>query len=731
VPGPGALRIEFTPPPSASFEVAAFVSTTRATLFTSAPRVPAAGATSLTVTSLANGVQHFIGLGIRPTSGGAYSPSGPSLTATPGNPLYVDAASSAASPDGLTPATAFPDLFTAVLTAFATVSGNPLASLNVWVKAGTYGITNTLPVTAGVNIYGGFGANFDLDSRDRENSPTIWSVAAGQIGMAYGDQVDTNLSVIVDGVRITGNGSASIAVDTDGTDPCHLELRSLVVTGMADRGLRIRNSTLTSFDVTVIASQSSRNGSDGFNGNGPFDYSFYNCVFAENANEGLDLNDLVPEAGGVAGLAVTSSHFFGNGFGTGAQALSEGLDCTLGLPLIPTSGSYDVSIRACSFERNALAGCLVDADFELVNGYSADIVVRECSARANGEQGFQLDLDGPLDATQHLNAFVYRVSATSNGQEGILVSSESRPGLLGVSTSALIGNVGTGLRIEGPPADLGNRTVFATHCLFAANGGGGMTSRDVPAAAVSSLAYHQPNAFDANTIQVGNVTSTDPAMLAFANAPEEYASVIARAGAVLTLAAAPTSPPGDLFELADDGSERLAASIAGAQVTLTAAPDDFRVPGLLAAFAPSASGVDEDYSLMGGSIALAAGLNGADAGPEGSLAPGEPGVADEIRLELFHPTHSSPELSAVLGNTTPLVLSFSKPLNGGSVNGTTVRARRGGNTLSITLQANGSALTVNPPGAGWGTGDFRLELDGVRAADGTELSGAVVLPIRR
>jgi len=730
VPGPGALRIEFTPPAEAGFEVAAFVSTSRANLFGTAPRVPAGGATSVTVGSLANGVQHFIGLGIRPTGGGSYQQTGPSLTATPGAPIYVDAASTANPADGLTPATAFPDLFTAVLTAFAAVNGNPASSANVWVKGGTYAITSTLPVTAGVNIYGGFGAAFDLATRDRIANPTIWSVAAGQIGLTYGDQVNTNLSVIVDGVRITGNGTASIAIDTDGTDPCHLELRSLVATDFADRGMRIRNSNLTSFDVTLIACQSSRNGSDGFNGNGPFDYSFYNCIFAQNANEGLDVV-LVPETAGLAQLTVTSSQFFGNGFGTGAQALSEGLDCAMGLPLAPTSGAYEVTIRASSFERNALAGCAVDADFEQFNGYSGDVVVRECSARANGTAGFSLDLDGPLDATQELRAFVHGVCATSNGTDGILAGSESRAGLLGISTSALIGNIGAGLRIEGPVGSAGNRTVFVSHCLLAANGAGGMLSRDIPATASSSIAYQQASAFDANTVQVGDVSTSDPALIAFASAPEEYARVIARAGAVLTLAAAPAFPLSARLELADDGSERLASTLSGTQVTLVEEPDDFRVPGLLAAFAPGAGGVDEDYSLLGGSIALAAGLNGADAGPSGSSAPARPGVASPIPAALFYPVAASPALATVVGNATPVVLTFSKALNGATVNGTTVRARRNGNTLSISLQTSGATLTVNPPGAGWGTGDFRIELDGVRASDGTELSGAVVLPVQR
>lgn len=721
-PAAGEVRADFTPPPTSDFEVAVFVSTDRATLFTSAPNVPAPGATSVTVGGLADGFLHHVGLGIRPVGGGSYAQSGPVLTVTPGAPFYVDAAAPAGG-DGLTPASAFQDMLTAVFNAFVAVNTDPSKSVNVWVKGGTYPITNTLPITAGVNVYGGFGAAFDLASRDLENSPTIWSVAAGQQGFQYGDDVNTGLAAIVDGVRIVGNGLNTIGVDTNGTDPSDLELRSVIVTDMDDRGIRLRNLQDSEVKTVLTNCQSSRNGGDGLSGSGAFDYSVYNCAFALNVQEGMDLNDLTTASGGTATCRITSSQFFGNG--------AEGLDCTLGTPFFPSSGSFEVDVRACAFERNAAAGCLIDADFETVNGYSADVVLRESLARGNGGPGFHLDLDAPLDLAERLTAFVYRVLATSNALDGLYVTSETRAGLLGVSTSAFVGNASAGLRIEGPPAALGNRAVAVTHCLFAGNAAAGMTSRDVPASAVSSIAYLQSSAFDANTLQVDDVSSNDPAALAFLNAPEEYALVTARSGAVLTLAAAPGFTTAAKLELADDGAERSATSIAGAQVTLSEAPDDLGLPGLLAAFAPGAAGVDEDYGLAAGSIALGSGLNGADAGPSGSATPGPPGMADEQPLELFYSVATTPEIAVPVGANESLVIEFSQILSGASVNASTVRALRGATPLGITLLSSGAQLTIDPPGGDWGAGDFRVELDGVQAADGTVLSGALVLPFQR
>jgi hypothetical protein len=681
----------------------------------------------LTVTGLTNDVQHFIGLGIRHVAvGGEYQQTGPTLSATPGTPLFVDPSAPGGGDGSLgAPYT----LLEGVLNAFALLITTPTVPINVWMRGGTYTITSTLPVAAGVNLYGGFGAAFDLATRDVTNTPTIWNVASGQFGLSHSDAgLNSNFPAIVDGVRMNGAGVGRIGIDSNGTDPSDLELRSVVITDMVDRGIRLRNLGLNNFNIVMMNCQSSRNGADGLNGSGIFDYSIYNCIFASNVQEGVDLGNLVPEDAGTARFSVTSSQFFGNG--------AEGLDCTLGLPLAPTSGSFEVRVRACSFERNAAAGCLIDGDFELGNGYSADVLVRECSARANRGHGFHLDLDGPLDTTQSLTAFMHRVRAVGNVLDGIYITSESRPGILGISTSSIMGNLGAGLRIEGPPASAGNRSVLVSHCLIASNFGGGMISRDVPATAASSIAYLQGNAFNVNTSAIDSVTSSDPAAVAFANAPEEFVRVNSASGASFTLASAPGFSTNFPLELADDGALRNAVSISGTTVTLSEAPDDFGAPGVLAAFAPTATNVDEDYTLLGGSIAIGAGLNGADAGPSGSATAGNPGTADEVAIRLMFPTTTAPDLSQTVGANQSIVVRFSKTLVGGSVNGTTVRARRGANTINLTLSTSGANLTIAPASGNWGAGDFQIELDGIRGRDAgetadTDLASAFVLPISR
>jgi len=721
-PGSGQLRIEFTPATSSDFEVALFVSTNRTNLFASGPRVPAVGATTLTVTGLANDVVHFVGLGVRPTTGGAYTQSGPTLSVMPGAPLYVDAAA-AAGGDGLTPGTAFNNMFEAVLTGFSRLLTDPTTPVNVWVKGGTYAITSTLPHAAGVHIYGGFGAAFDLASRDLENSPTIWEVATGQQGVQYGDEANTGLPAIIDGVRLTGNDVGLVGIDTNSSDPSDLELRSVIVTDMADRGLRIRSAQDSESKLVMVNCQSSRNGADGLNGNGAFDYSIFNCVFAANFQEGFDLNDLTCETGGTATARITSSQFFGN--------VAEGLDLGLGGSLFAGGGDFDIEIRGCAFERNGAVGCLLDGDFELASGYSGNIVVRESLARGNGGDGFQLDLDGPLDVTQRLTGFAYRLLATSNGGHGLHVTSESTAGFLSISTSAFIGNALSGVQAEGPSASNGNYAVSLSHCYLASNFTAGVVSRDIAAAASSCIFADQTAATDANTLAIANVTSGDIPALQFASAPEEYAQVLSRSGATLNLASAPTFPVASKLELADDGIERAASSIGASSVTLTAAPDDFGVPGLLGVFASTSADVNEDYTLLAGSPAIGAGVGSNDAGLFGSAAPGKAGVTDEEPIELLHVLETTPTISATVGANQALVIEFSRNLNGASANAGTVRARRNGNTISVTLGTAGAQLTVTPPGGGWGAGDFRIELDGLTATDGTVLSGSVVLPFQR
>src|SRR5262249_31613712 len=153
-------------------------------------------------------------------------------------------------------------------------------------------------------------------------------------------------------------------------------------------------------------------------------------------------------------------------------------------------------IRGCAFERNKGPGIFIDHDYETTPNYSSDVQIRESFMRANDGAGIHLDLDGVG------SAIVERVLSTGNGTHGLLVTSETAPGLLTVTSSAFVGNNQFAVRAEGPVASTGNRSVVLSHCLLASNFGGGVSSRDVAAAASSTIAYLQTSAFDANTLQI-------------------------------------------------------------------------------------------------------------------------------------------------------------------------------------------------------------------------------------
>lgn len=129
-------------------------------------------------------------------------------------PYFVDANSTATTPDGLTWATAFPHL----------TDGIALAALNipaeVWVAAGTYrpdesplnpsGTGNpaaTFTLHTDVQIYGGFAAwESDLSERDIKGNVTILSGNLGSSVYSYhvvsGELIDETARL--DGFRITG-----------------------------------------------------------------------------------------------------------------------------------------------------------------------------------------------------------------------------------------------------------------------------------------------------------------------------------------------------------------------------------------------------------------------------------------------------------------------------------------------------------------------------------------------
>ena len=701
--GSGDARVHYTLPGS-GFEAALFRSTNAATVFSSSP--VALSGSSLIVSGLPNGTTQFFGLGVRPTGGGSYTPSGAVLRARPSAPIYVDAAANPVGADGMTPASAFNSIALGLLIAIIEDGGN------VWVKDGTY-TGNLPPLGDDIHLLGGFGAAFTLASRDPRAGNTVINGSAASIIF---DVRDNLASAVIDGFSLEGQNLASVGVDVDDGE---VELRSLKINAFTDRGIRLRSALITDeLDIVVAGCSVTRNGADGLSLLGAFDLRIHGSNFDANVQEGVELDDLAALNGTTATLVIEGSRFFGNG--------TDGLDADLAPPLLApaTTGTFAIEIRASRFERNGQAGLLIDHDFESIPGFSADLLIRECITRGNRSAGIHIDGDGPGAICVHGSL------VSANVGDGLLVSSDRVRDLVVVSSSAFAANLGAGVRTLLP-----NRTVALSHCILAGNQAGGVISSGVESGTTSSLFYLQP-APSQNTRAWFDVIETDPMGGLFTSAPEEYLRVTAVSGNELTVAGMPALMPGVPIELNDDGESLTADMVVAPIITASSVSADVTAPASLAAFAGMAS-VDEDYTLPVGSPGLGAGMtSGApvDAGIFGAPIAVAPGTGVEQRPNLFYPTSSNPPPVTVLENTQSIQIDFSRTIPAGSFDSTTVRARRteGGPDLNIGIATSGSQLTVTAPGGGWGTGGFVIELHrGLQATDGTSMSAPVAIPYRR
>jgi len=697
--------------PGAGFEAALFRSTLAANVYAGAPIQTGLAGAGTTVAGLPNGTTQFFGLGVRPAGGGAYAPAGVVLRARPGAPIYVDAAAAAGGANGGTPGTAFPTL------AAGLAAANAAGGANVWLREGTYP-GSLLPLGPDVHVYGGFGAAFDLATRDPAGAGTVVQGPGGAILLDVRDSVP---SAVVDGIVLDGRGLSAIGVDVSEGE---LELRSCTVTDFADRGIRLRNTAaLEELDVQIASCRVARNGADGLSLLGPFDLRVDGSAFDSNVQEGIELDDLVALAGDTATLRVEGSRFFGNG--------TEGLDADLGLPVPVTgAGDFDVDVRGCRFERNGLDGCLIDHDFESAPGYSASILIRECIARGNLQAGFHVDADGPGGVTFH------RDLASANGSDGFALGSETLGGLAVASVCVAMGNGVAGMRCR-----TGNRTLAVSHGIVAGNrsvGVAGPTVATIPVenTANSTIAHLQDVPFFLTRTQ-SVVVVTDPAVGVFENAPELYALATAIAGTEVTLAGAPLVDLGVPAELADDGTRFVTQAQNAAVVSLDVAPTA-TAPALFTAFAPAPGSVDEDWALPIGSPALGAGMippgdAPADAGPLGAPDAGVPGRPAAVGVEPFRPVSVSPIPSTLVANDATLQLFFDRPIAPGSVvTGVVQVVRQGGALVTVGLSTSGERLDVLPPGGGWGGEPFNLLLHrGITAQDGTPLAAPVVVPFFR
>jgi len=694
-PASDEIGVRWRLPAPGATGFALFLGTDPGTLLDGAPLIVDPPGESITLAGLATDTTYFLALG-QDIGGGAWRACGPVLTARTGLVIYVDP-EAAPGGDGSGPDQPLNNLLAGILTAFASGGGN------VWVARGTIaGATFSLP--DGVDLYGGFEPGFDLAARDPSQARTLLAPGQGADALLVEQGSDTR---VLDGLWIDGTQGAKHGVDVDGVP---VELRSLSIDG-ASRGIRIGNSG-GPLRVEVVACRLQDLVTEGMTAVGAFDLYVDGSTFSACGQEGLDLDDLVAPDGETIGLTVRESLFRASG--------EEGLDCDLAAPAGGvTGGSFVVSLLACDFVENGASGALIDLEYESEPLWSSSILVDGCLARRNGGHGLAFDLDARSDV------LVRRVACIANGSNGLAVTSESHPGVCQVDSSLFLGNDGRGVR-----ASLGNFALLLSNSVLAGNHGGGLQADTVEAAAVSSVAYLQPNAYQ-GALAHASVVVHAADLPAFENAPLGLWRVEARDGNELTLASTPTFAAGAVCELDGDELAREALAVSGKVVELESVPDALPLPATLASFAPG-GGVLEDYRPSAASLLLGAGLaspGGAptDAGPFGASLGGAPGAFDAALDPSFFLSRVTPRIGLPLDGGADVVLQLTGFIDAGTLNEGVSAVDAAGAPLAIGTLVDGEGrLVLVPPGGGWPNGSLVRLHRGLRRDGGGGLAAEVV-----
>ena len=703
VGGVGRVRLEWQRQAqnAEALEIAAFVGTDRAALFAGTPVELALGDGHAEIDGLSGSQPYFAGLGVRVPGTLEWSPCGAVLSFRTGAPIYVNPAFDPGSGDGTSPATAFGDLTLGALIATATGGGN------VWVAEGAYADI-TLPLYTGVYLYGGFRADFDLGRRNVETHATLLGGAFGQnvVEVHHGNFGPA----VLDGITLLGGGIATDGIQDLGHA---LEARRLTIDG-CKRGIKFVAASGAPPVALILAGCTITNSTlEGVLAGGPMDVCVDSSTFASNGNEGVALQDLLAPELGSASLLVRGSAFRSNG--------QEGLDCHLATE--PGSGNgggrFEVEVQDCDFEHNAFAGMRVDVAYDLQPAWTSSILVRGCRMRANRQAGLHLDLDSSGEA------LVQRVSCSANAAEGILVTSSTLARFVVISDSALLGNLGWGLR-----ADAGACAVLATGCVFAGNALGGAQSLLVPGSVASSIADLQPSAW-AGVQDFGCPVQDDPGAPSCLNLPRAWARIASLSGEQFQLASA-LSAAEPFAETEDDGVARAASFLAADTLRLDPAPAPV-LPATLALF-PSED-VREDCRLAPDSSALGAGLAApfaapVDAGPFADALGGTPGREEIVPRALFRLAALTPAWPGSIAADSTLVLEFAGGVPDEATLGAGLWIWNGAQPArSPAAFVLDGAVHVPPPPGGWLAGARLGLFAALQATNGARLLGPLVLPL--
>lgn len=677
-----------------------YISSTRSGLFSTTPILVDINLDSFEFTGLIDGTEYFVGLGLTESKGDPLVPTGEPLSVRLGSLYYVDQSAPSTGADGLSPASAFPLIFPAIITAFLNGGGNVL------VRAGTY-LDTSLPILAGVDIYGGYSADFQLENRDPELRPTRLMGSAGSSIMSL-EAIGSPQRV--DGFRIDGLGASSNGIDLDQTPA---QLTNLKIRNCA-RGIRLRSANI--FDPTTVNIAGVRcelNRLEGLSLQGTFNLTLEGSTFESNGQEGLQFGPWMAPSGEAVSLEVRDCRFLANG--------AEGFDVDLSaVPVLGAGGRFDLNIEDCDFDQNALAGCLVDVDFETSPAWRMELSIRGSQALANGTHGFALDIDSSSVCNLH------RLHAEGNRQDGLSVTSETYASMVLVSSSSFIGNLGYGAR-----SSLGNVGLALSHCLLAGNGLGGLLDALAPATLSSSAAHLQFAPFGTGYLHGSLNLPDSPAP--FISAPLEYRTVTAQSGGSLTLDSVVSSGLGQAVELGSDRILRVLDSSVGATIQVTPASGGLALPALFSLY-PTADSIDLDFSPSAGSSLLGAGMAppfsaALDAGPLGSPSGGTPGVEALLPRDLFWVSAQVPAWGQPIGASAELRISF----RGGIPDPASLtNGFRGldalGSPLTLSASLLGSELVFQAPAGGWQRGDqIELHASITAAGNATALTPITLL----
>ena len=635
---------------------------------------------------------------------GLWQPTGSRVQFATGTVIYADAASTATSPNGMSPDSAYPSLFIACLVASGMANST---HVNVWAAEGTFVDLANVPIK-GFALSGGFTHTFELAERNPTLHPTLIVSANGNVPaiLTLLPDVVTGFLSSLDGLTIDGNGEAQAGVLVDENEH---QLRSILITN-CNRGFRLRaEGSSTPVDGLLLACEAKNNDLEGISIAGAWDMTIDGCTSTLNGQEGCQFDKLLCPLGTTAKVRIVNSAFAFNG--------SDGLDLDMFVdgPNVTPGGTFDVQVRNCLFAGNGRVGCLIDGDYELNDLWTADILVQSVSAYDNQMAGVSIDLDG------HARASVVTSSSKGNGGDGFLFTSESQPGII-----SLLGCLAQANRGAGARSSFGQFALCTSHCALIGNSGGGMVEAARPGYQLNNAAWLQSDPWVSARTFGSAASNGDPL---FNNAPGQIVRT-AGTGLGFSLLDTPNFGAGATVEWNGDSTPREATSTSSSNPNLSPAPPTASQAQSLAWY-PSGS-IENDLiptptSALRGIGITALGDPLVDAGPLGLAGGFSPGNTATLGPEPFRLGRMQP--SSGLGVMDDLVIE----LQGGTIDLSSVAGRVRvmlDDTIdSVNVLEDPLGLRLPPPVGGWLLG-HRIEiLGGASATSGKPLLGPLALPV--